>query len=90
MWALIRDISERKIIEQTLRESEARYRELLDNSMQGVIVFQDMRVVYTNQAVTESLGYTQAELNSLTPAEIILRVHPDDRHTFLEQRCRAP
>jgi PAS domain S-box-containing protein len=85
MWALIRDISVRKIIEQTLRDSEARYRELLDNSMQGVIVFQNMQVVYTNQAVTESLGYTQEELNSLTPAEMVLRVYPDDRHTFLEQ-----
>jgi PAS domain S-box-containing protein len=93
MWALIRDISVRKIIEQTLRDSEARYRELLDNSMQGVIVFQDMRVVYTNQAVTESLGYTQEELNSLTPAEMMLRVHPDDRHTFMERlqnRDEAP
>ncbi len=85
MWAIIRDISERKIIEQTLRESEARYRELLDNSMQGVIVFQDMRVVYTNQAVTDALGYTQSELNSLPPAEILRRVHPDDRLVFLER-----
>lgn len=85
IWAIIRDISERKIIEQTLRESEARYRDLLDNSMQGVIVFQDMRVVYTNQAVTEALGYSQAELYSLTPAEIILLMHPDDRPMFQER-----
>jgi PAS domain S-box-containing protein len=85
MWALIRDISVRKIIERTLRDSEARYRELLDNSMQGVIVFQDLRVVYTNEAVTESLGYSQAELNSLTTEQLVSLVHPDDRHTFLEQ-----
>ncbi len=65
IWAIVRDISERKIIEQTLRDSEARYREVLDNSMQGVIVFQDMRIVYINQAVTEAVGYTQAELKSL-------------------------
>jgi PAS domain S-box-containing protein len=85
MWALIRDISVRKIIEQTLRDSEARYRELLENSMQGVIVFQNLRVVYTNQAVTESLGYSQAELNSLTTEQMVSLVHPDDRRTFLEQ-----
>jgi PAS domain S-box-containing protein len=85
MWAIVRDISERKIIEQNLRESEGRYRNLLDNSMQGVIVFQDMRIVYVNEAVTQSLGYTQVELNSLTPAEIIRRVHPDDQRMFQEK-----
>ncbi|MGD0876884.1 MAG: PAS domain S-box protein [Anaerolineales bacterium] len=85
MWAIVRDISERKIVEKTLLESEARYRELLDASMQGVIVFQDMRVVYSNQAITESLGYTQAELNSLTPTEMAMRIHPEDRSMFLER-----
>ena len=85
MWAIVRDISERKVIEQTLRESEARYRELLDNSMQGVFVFQDMRVVYTNQAVRNELGYTQAELSILTPPEIIQLVHPDDRSMFAQR-----
>jgi PAS domain S-box-containing protein len=85
MWAIVRDISERKIIEKSLRESEARYRELLDSSMQGVIVFQDMRVAYSNQAITESVGYTKTELNSLSPAEMAEHIHPDDRHTFLER-----
>lgn len=82
MWAFVRDISERKIIEQTLRESEGRYRELLENSMQGVIVFQDMRVAYVNQAITDALGYTQNEIKSLSPADIIMLVHPDDRAMF--------
>ncbi len=85
MWAIIRDISERKLIEQILRESEGRYRELLDNSMQGVIVFQDMQVVYTNDAVSESLGYNTAEIKTLSPAEIISLVHPDDRRMFQER-----
>ena len=82
MWAIIRDISERKLIEQTLRESEGQYRELLDNSMQGVIVFQDMQIVYTNDAVSEELGYSAAEIRNLSPAEIISLVHPDDRRMF--------
>jgi PAS domain S-box-containing protein len=82
MWAIVRDISGRKLTERTLRESEGRHRDLLDNSMQGVIVFQNLRIVYVNQAVTESLGYSQAELETLKPAEIIKRVHPGDRHMF--------
>ena len=85
MWAIVRDISGRKIIDQILRESEARYRELLDNSMQGVIVFQEMQIAYVNQAVTESLGYSRGELETLTVPEIIIRVHPDDRRMFQEK-----
>ena len=85
MWAIIRDVSERKLIEQVLRESESRYRELLDNSMQGVLVFQDMRVVYTNQAVSESLGYSTTELETRTSDEIIALVHPDDQSMFQDK-----
>jgi PAS domain S-box-containing protein len=85
MWAIVRDISERRSIEQSLRESEARYRELLDNSMQGVFVFQDMQLVYSNQAVMDELGYAQAELQALTPPEIVQLVHPDDRSMFAER-----
>ena len=85
MWAIVRDISERKLIEETLRDSEGRYRDLLDNSMQGIIVFMDMRIFYVNQVITESLGYNPAELQAFTPADIISRVHPDDRQMFQER-----
>ena len=82
MWAVVRDISERKLNEQNLRESEGRYRELLDNSMQGVIVFQDMQIAYANQAVLDALGYTYAELKSFAPPDVLRRVHPGDRRMF--------
>ncbi|MGA2490572.1 MAG: PAS domain S-box protein, partial [Anaerolineales bacterium] len=82
MWAIIRDVSEHKRIEQNLRESERRYRELLDNSMQGVIVFQNMRIEYVNKAIMEVLGYNDAELKSFKPVEILQHVHPQDRRMF--------
>jgi len=85
MWAIVRDIRERKRIEQDLRESEQRYRELLDNSMQGVIVFREMQIVYTNQTVLDALGYTEAELKNLKTSEILSRIHPDDHRIFREK-----
>lgn len=90
MWAIVRDISERKKIERSLSESEARYRELLDASLQGVFVFQDMQIVYANRAATESYGYTSDELRSLTPDEIIMRIHPEDRQMVQERLQRRP
>ncbi len=88
MWALIRDISQRKISELTLFESEQRYRELLDASMQGVVIFQDARIIYVNQVISESFGYTGDELKALTPDEIGLHLHPDDRRIFQERMLK--
>ena len=62
MWAIIRDIRERKRIEQNLRESEERYRELLESSMQGVVIFQDMRIFYVNQALLNAFGFSEARI----------------------------
>ncbi len=85
MWAIVRDISERKRSEKALQESEQRYRELLDSSLQGVVVFQDMRIVYVNQTLLDALGFTENELKSLRWVEILKRIHPDDRRKFLER-----
>ncbi|HVM70292.1 MAG TPA: PAS domain S-box protein, partial [Anaerolineales bacterium] len=84
-WALIRDISERKKTEEALRESEARYRGLVDNSMQWVIVFQGLRIVYVNQATSDALGYTVRELQAAMPEQISKWIHPDDRRLFWEK-----
>jgi PAS domain S-box-containing protein len=84
MWAVVRDISARKQAERDLRESETRSRELLENSLQAVMVFQDMHIVYANQAAVLGSGFTEAELQSFTSADILRRVHAQDRHRFLE------
>ena len=88
-WAIVRDISERKVIEETLRESEGRYRELLDNSMQGVFVFLDQHILYANQAVTDSFGFTNDELRAFTPAQIMQQIYPEDR-LMIQARWQRP
>ncbi|ABC90790.1 putative sensory box/GGDEF family protein [Rhizobium etli CFN 42] len=71
-----RDIHERVMAEERLRESEARYRLLADHSTD--MVFQlDRNLVrrYVSPACREILGYEPADLIGRSPAELI---HPED------------
>ena len=82
--AMIEDITERKKGDEALRESEAKYRALVDQSLQGIMIGQvsPFRVVFVNPAMARTLGYTPDELTSLSPKEIEELVHPEDRAAF--------
>ena len=59
------DITERKIAESALRESEEKYRTLAEKSLQGISIVQGGRIVYANQAYAEVTGHTVEELTAL-------------------------
>lgn len=61
--ALARDITERKATEQALRESEARYRMLMEQAVDGVFI-SDVEGNYldVNEAGCRLVGYTREEL----------------------------
>jgi len=71
------DISDRFLAAQELRESQQRYQDLFENAsdlIQSVAL--DGRFLYVNRAWLETLGYSQAEVISLSLVDII---HPDDK-----------
>ncbi|MBU1013653.1 MAG: PAS domain S-box protein [Bacteroidetes bacterium] len=75
-YCVFQDITERKLIEKTLQESETNYKNLFDQSPAGsVIVGLDKRFVKCNKAFCNFLGYNESELIGKTIAEI---THPDD------------
>jgi len=76
---VIRDITERKRMEEALRESEEKYRTLAEQSLQGTFVIQDMKFVFCNQTFANMGGYTLEELYSLSPEEVKNIIHPDDQ-----------
>ena len=80
------DITERKQAEENLKESEEKYRLLVEESLQGIVVAQGFppRLVFANPAMTMILGYTFEELLSLSPKEIESLVHPEDRAFFFK------
>jgi len=80
-----RDITKRKKAEQALHESEQKYRALVEQSMHGIVILQDFRVVFTNQAVTEITGLTIEKLQSLSLEDMMAFVPPENRAATLER-----
>jgi len=69
------EVTERKRAEDTLRESEERYRDLLENANDLIqSVTPDGRFLYVNKAWREMLGYSEEEVANLRLWDII---HPD-------------
>lgn len=69
-------ITERKRMEETLKESEERYRTAIENSNDGVAIMKGSQHLYVNRKFLDIFGYTD-------PGEIIgkttsMTVHPDD------------
>jgi len=75
-FAFAQNITERKRVEEALRESEARYRDVVENSLTGVVIHQDGKLLYVNRLAAGQLGY---KVEELVGTEYVNLVHPDDR-----------
>ncbi len=68
-----RDDTERKRVEEALREAESRYRELVRLAPAGIyeVDFRARRFTSVNDAMVEILGYSREELLAMSPLEIL-------------------
>jgi len=80
------DISERKRVEEALRTSESRHRELIENAVYGIFVSELAgRFVDANPALVAMLGYgSKEELLALDPGTDVYR-RVEDRRRVLAQ-----
>ncbi|GGJ79258.1 diguanylate cyclase (GGDEF)-like protein/PAS domain S-box-containing protein [Anoxybacillus voinovskiensis] len=78
--AILRDVTERKQMEQTLRQNSEQYRFITENSTDMIInVSLAGKILYVSPACYYMLGYTQEEL---LERSIFDFVHPEDRHSI--------
>ncbi len=73
---VFRDISRRKRAEEALRESENKFRDLVEKAVAGVYLIQDGVFRYVNSRFAGFFGYTVSEMTDRVTAEEV--VFPED------------
>ena len=82
---VVHNITERKLAEEALRESEEKYRLLVDNASEAIFIAQDEVVKFPNPRTTEMVGYSSEELAEIP---FIGLIHPDDREMVIDRHRR--
>jgi PAS domain S-box-containing protein len=70
------EIAERKQVEEALRESEEKFRLVVENANDAIFIVQDDRIKFPNPMTLKMLGYPE---EVLAKAPFSLLIHPEDK-----------
>ncbi|MBU1948487.1 MAG: PAS domain S-box protein, partial [Candidatus Eisenbacteria bacterium] len=73
---LVQEITEKKLAERALRQSEEKHRLVVQNVNDGICIAQDGMLKFANAVLEDLTGYTSEELTTKPFIELI---HPEDR-----------
>ena len=82
---IARDITDRNRTEEALKLSEERYRMVVENANEAIVVAQDGTLKFVNHNATEITGYSREELVSKPFIELI---HSDDRQMVVARHLK--
>ncbi len=74
--AVYTDITERKKAERALKESEEKYRNLVEQIYDGIYIYRGNNFLFVNESLSKITGFTKEELYQINVWDLI---HPEDR-----------
>jgi PAS domain S-box-containing protein len=83
------NITDIKLAELALRQSEEHFRSLVEGSLQGIQVFIDERVVYSNKAATRILEYSDDEIIGIHDDDIAAPEYVEELRQFRKNRSEG-
>jgi PAS domain S-box-containing protein len=72
---------QRKQAEKVILDSEKKYRLVVDNANEGIVITQDGMLKFVNPQIGEFTGFTE---NNLKAGSFLDYIHPDDREMVIE------
>ncbi len=82
MLGMMQDITKRKQVEEDLKASEEKYRQVVENANEAILVAQDGLLKFLNPQAVELAGYSIAEL---LDQPFLFLIHPEDRDLVIER-----
>ncbi|MBE9200737.1 MULTISPECIES: PAS domain S-box protein [unclassified Nodularia (in: cyanobacteria)] len=86
-YCLMKDISDRKQAELALQQSESRYRNIIETTLEGVWMLDaDGKTTFVNQRMATMLGYTESEMKDTTLIDFIAPGDLPQAQSYLQRR----
>jgi PAS domain S-box-containing protein len=85
--SLQEEVVERRVVEVALRESEEKFRLVVEGANDAVFIVQDGVIKFPNPRTVDMLGYSREELVKITFTDLL---HPEDKKKVLERETNKP
>ncbi|MFH7244727.1 MAG: PAS domain S-box protein [Spirulina sp.] len=87
IYAAARDITDRQAADLILRASEARYRNVIETTLEGVWILDlQGKTTFVNQRMADMLGYSPAEMEGRAFTDFMAAVSQSQSQTYLVQQ----